>query len=75
MTSDLARRDRDPRTDDPTLPQLPALPALVTGHVTHHRSGSVRHAFRHSVYQWLVDLDALPEQPWYLEGVRELQRS
>jgi DUF1365 family protein len=42
------------------------LPVLVAGHVTHHRKGPVRHAFRHSVYQWLVDLDALPEQPWYL---------
>jgi DUF1365 family protein len=42
------------------------LPVLVAGHVTHHRQGPVRHAFRHSVYQWLVDLDALPEQPWYL---------
>jgi len=50
----------------PTLPTLPTLPALVAGHVAHHRSGRVRHAFRHSVYQWLVDLDAVPEQPWYL---------
>jgi len=53
-----------PLTTDRTLPTLPA---LVTGHVAHHRSGPVRHAFRHSVYQWLVDLDALPEQPWYLK--------
>ncbi|MEP6762387.1 MAG: DUF1365 domain-containing protein, partial [Sporichthyaceae bacterium] len=50
-----------------TTGTLPALPALVTGHVAHHRSGPVRHAFRHRVYQWLVDLDALPEQPWYLK--------
>jgi len=26
----------------------------------------VRHGFRHGVYQWLVDLDHMPEQPWYL---------
>jgi uncharacterized protein len=45
---------------------LPALPALVTGHLTHRRRGPVRHAFRHRAYQWLVDLDAVPEQPWYL---------
>jgi DUF1365 family protein len=51
----------------PNLPVLPTLPALVAGHVTHHRTGRVRHQFRHRVYQWLVDLDALPEQPWYLK--------
>jgi len=47
-------------------PALPSLPALVSGHVTHHRNGAVAHSFRHGVYQWLVDLDALPRQPWYL---------
>ncbi|NMM34831.1 MAG: DUF1365 domain-containing protein [Phycicoccus sp.] len=41
-------------------------PALVTGHVAHLRGGPVRLAFRPSVYQWLVDLDALPKMPWYL---------
>ncbi len=46
---------------------LPSLPALVAGHVTHHRSERMRRSFRHGVYQWLVDLDALPEKPWYLE--------
>ena len=51
----------------PALPVLPSLPALVAGHVTHHRKGRVRHAFRYGVYQWLVDLDAMPEQPWYLK--------
>src|SRR5664279_914868 len=50
----------------PTQPQIPSLPALVTGNVTHHRRGGVRHSFRYCMYQWLVDLDALPEQPWYL---------
>lgn len=50
----------------PAHPQLPALPALVVGQVTHRRPGPVRHAFRHRVYQWLVDLDSLPRQPWHL---------
>ena len=48
------------------LSTVPVLPALVTGHVAHRRNGPIRHGFRHSVYQWLVDLDALPVQPWYL---------
>ncbi|HZX98571.1 MAG TPA: DUF1365 family protein, partial [Dermatophilaceae bacterium] len=58
-----------PRTNAaaaPARPELPSLPALVTGNVAHHRRGRVRHSFRYGVYQWLVDLDALPEQPWYL---------
>ena len=52
----------------PARPQLPPLPALVTGQVTHQRPGPVRHAFRHRVYQWLVDLDCLPRQPWHLRA-------
>jgi uncharacterized protein len=45
---------------------LPRLPALIVGQVTHQRPGPVRHRFRHRAYQWLVDLDAVPRQPWYL---------
>ena len=45
---------------------LPGLPALVVGHVRHRRIGPVRHSFRHDAYQWLVDLDALPEPPPFL---------
>ena len=41
--------------------QLPELPALVVGWVSHRRSAPVRQAFRHRVYQWLIDLDAIPE--------------
>ena len=52
----------------PALAQLPALPALVVGQVTHRRTGPVRHAFRHRVYLWLIDLDSVPRQPWYLSG-------
>ena len=55
-----------PMTAVRTAPTLPTLPSLVAGDVMHRRVGPVRHAFRHSVYQWLVDLDAVPEQPWYL---------
>ena len=48
----------------PELTQLPALPALVAGWVTHRRPAPVRHAFRHRVYLWLIDLDSVPSQPW-----------
>ena len=50
-----------------TTSTLPTLPAVVAGTVTHARMGPVARAFRHRVYQWLVDLDALPTQPWYLK--------
>jgi DUF1365 family protein len=50
----------------PARAQLPQLPALVVGQVTHRRPGPVRHAFRHQIYQWLIDLDAIPRQPWHL---------
>jgi len=52
---------------------LPDLPALVVGEVTHRRPGPVRHAFRHRVYQWLVDLDAIPVQPWYLRTLAQFR--
>ena len=55
-----------PRSAAPAYPPLPALPALVSGRVFHHRPGPVRHKFRNQAYQWLVDLDAVPRQPWYL---------
>ncbi len=50
------------------VPALPALPALVVGQVTHHRPAPIRHAFRHRAYLWLIDLDAVPRQPWYLRA-------
>jgi uncharacterized protein len=49
-------------------PELPPLPALVVGQVTHQRPGPVRHHFSHRAYQWLVDLDSVPRQPWYLRA-------
>jgi uncharacterized protein len=42
----------------------PATPALVVGTVAHARRTPVSHAFRHRHYQWLVDVDALPDLPW-----------
>jgi DUF1365 family protein len=45
---------------------IPTLPAIVTGFVRHGRSIPIRHAFRHRMYQWLVDLDDVPRLPWYL---------
>jgi len=42
------------------------LPALVDGRVSHHRVQPFRRGFRYRAYQWLVDLDALPEPPAYL---------
>ena len=58
--------DTSPR-DDRSRPNLPTLPALVAGRVTHSRSERIRRVFAHDVYQWLVDVDVLPEQPWYLK--------
>lgn len=55
--------------------ELPTLPALVDGTVTHHRRGRVRHGFRYGLYQWLVDLDAIPEQPWYLRAFASFRAS
>ncbi|MCW2840248.1 MAG: hypothetical protein JWR55_1731 [Aeromicrobium sp.] len=46
-----------------TLPTLPALPALVEGTVSHTRRSPLRHRFSNRVYQWLVDVDALPRMP------------
>jgi DUF1365 family protein len=50
-----------------TVPPI-TLPALVVGQVMHHRPAPIRHAFRHRVYLWLIDLDAVPVQPWYLRA-------
>ena len=45
---------------------LPALPAIVRGHVAHRRHGPVRHAFKHRLFLWLVDLDRFSPLRWYL---------
>jgi DUF1365 family protein len=49
-----------------SAPSLPTLPALVTGRVAHARRTPLTHDFRYRVYQWLVDLDALPTLPAWL---------
>jgi uncharacterized protein len=41
---------------------VPGVPAIVPGHVSHHRRGPKRHRFRYRTYQWLVDLDDLPDR-------------
>jgi len=55
-----------PPACDRAREQLPPLPALVVGQLTHRRPGPVRHAFRHRLYLWLIDLDSVPRQPGYL---------
>jgi uncharacterized protein len=42
------------------------LPALYDAVVTHSRRERVRRTFRHRIYLWLVDLDALPVLPRWL---------
>jgi hypothetical protein len=42
----------------------PRTPALVVGTVAHTRRTPVERAFRHAHYQWLVDVDELPDLPW-----------
>lgn len=44
----------------------PQVPALVRGTVTHARLAPRDHRLRHRVYQWLVDVDALPQVTWWL---------
>jgi uncharacterized protein len=66
VSADLVSAAAEATGQAPGPSQLPVLPALVTGQVTHRRPGPVRHAFRHRVYQWLIDLDAVPRQPGYL---------
>jgi DUF1365 family protein len=53
--------------------EVPTLPAIVTGFVRHGRSVPIRHAFRHRMYQWLVDLDDLPRLPRYLRPLARFE--
>lgn len=45
-----------------TTLDLPQLPSLVVGRVEHLRRTPVRHAFGNRHYQWLVDVDDLPQR-------------
>jgi len=49
----------------------PAIPALVVGKVTHTRRAVKKHSFTYRHYQWLVDIDDLPQLP---RGLRWLAR-
>ncbi len=42
--------------------ELPELPSLVVGRVDHTRHRPKRHEFTHRHYQWLVDVDELPDR-------------
>ena len=42
----------------------PQVPALVDGTVSHTRRTPLDHRFTNGQYQWLVDIDDLPELPW-----------
>lgn len=42
--------------------ELPELPSLVVGRVIHTRHRPKRHHFSHRHYQWLVDIDDLPDR-------------
>ncbi len=44
----------------------PRLPALAVGTVSHTRRTPIHNTFRHPQYQWLVDVDRLPELGWPL---------
>jgi DUF1365 family protein len=49
-----------------TRTTLPTLPALVIGKIDHTRREGIHRTFRHNAYQWLIDLDDIPKQRWYL---------
>ncbi len=44
----------------------PVVPALYDATVTHVRKQTMKRKFDHSIYLWLVDIDALPELPRWL---------
>jgi DUF1365 family protein len=48
------------------LRPLTSVPALYDVEVSHVRRATLHRGFRHSVYLWLVDLDALPDLPKWL---------
>jgi uncharacterized protein len=63
VVSAVAPTPLDPQgaPDRPGVVTPPPVPALVVGTVAHTRRTPVEHAFRHHHYQWLVDLDDLPQ--------------
>lgn len=55
--------------------ELPELPSLVVGRVDHTRYRPKRHSFSHRHYQWLVDVDDLPDRPRPLRWVSRFAAS
>jgi DUF1365 family protein len=52
--------------DPGVVPQtLPVTPRIYDTVVTHVRATPLRNEFTYKSYSWLVDLDHLPEMPWY----------
>lgn len=49
-----------------TIADLPPLPAIIAGRVGHTRVAPLTHGFSYKHHQWLVDVDDLPTQPWWL---------
>lgn len=51
----------------------PSLPALVVGRVSHTRRTPLEHAFTNRQYQWLVDVDDLPDHGWPLRLLTRIE--
>ena len=58
----------------PLRPEL-ATPALYECAIRHVRSAPVRNAFCYRTYQWLVDVDQLPELPRWLRPLASFRSS
>ena len=54
---------------------LPTLPALVVGSVNHTRRVPIVNSFEYKAYQWLVDVDAMPELPFWLRPLASFSDS
>ncbi|MEO6822204.1 MAG: DUF1365 domain-containing protein [Candidatus Nanopelagicales bacterium] len=52
----------------------PSLPALAIGAVSHTRRTPFHKTFRHRHYQWLVDVDSVPEYGWPLRLLARFDR-
>ncbi|WP_433279427.1 DUF1365 domain-containing protein [Pseudonocardia xinjiangensis] len=63
MTTTVGRAGTDPA---PVVRAPVAVPALYDAEVRHVRRQRLERSFRHGVYLWLVDLDALPALPRWL---------
>jgi DUF1365 family protein len=48
-------------------------PTLYRTRITHIRRGPVRHLFTHRGYSWYVDVDNLPQLPWWLRPLARFE--